>query len=383
MPPLLILALDRDDDLGVKTSIRSPVMGREAVLDAAIKLALADPTESDANALFGALKILDELRAKGEEVEVAAVSGHPNVGLQSDRTIAAQLDEVVQKTGAQRAIVVSDGADDEFVLPLVQSRMKIEAMHRVVVAQNVALKGFYYQMQKALDSPRFGRKVLLPAGAMFLMFAAFAAAGHVELASISVIGFVGGYLVLRGLGWGEELEGAVKSMEEFFAEGGATFLFYLAAAAVAILGILVGYTDVQDDWLRSGPTIYAPGPLPVSLMLMARFGESAVGWIGIAATLVLVGRILRLVLHNRNPMGAVGAVFYAWAVTLVLYGVSGLLLSLGGISATTFPIAMRGFGFALAGAVVLALVGISIGRGRKRAAGGEVSASLLAMRRKP
>ncbi|MEM3087237.1 MAG: DUF373 family protein [Halobacteria archaeon] len=367
---VLILSIDRDDDLGVKTSIRSPVMGREAVLDAATRLALADPTESDANALFGAVKLFDELRAKGEEAEVAAVSGHPNVGLQSDRTVAAQLDEVVQKTGARNVIVVSDGADDEFVLPLVQSRLKVEAMHRVVVAQNVALKGFYYQMQKALDSPRFGRKVLLPAGAMFLMFAAFAAAGHVELASTSVIAFLGGYLVLRGLGWGEELEGAVRSLESFFSQGGASFLFYLAAAAVAVLGALVGYTDVQDDWLRRGSTVYAPGPMPTSLMLMAKFGETTVPWLGIAASLVLMGRILGLVLRDRNPMGTVGAVFYAWSVTLVLYGIAGLLLSMGGISAITFPLAMRGFGFALAGAVVLGLVGVSLGRGRKHAAPG-------------
>lgn len=376
MPPLLILALDRDDDLGVKTSIRSPVMGRDAVLDAATRLALADPTESDANGLFGAVKLCDDLRAKGEEVEVAALSGHPNVGLQSDRIIAAQLDEVVQKTGALRALVVSDGADDEFLLPLIQSRLKLEAVHRVVVAQNVALKGFYYQLSKAMDSPRFGRQVLLPLGGMLLLFASFAAAGAVELASISVIGFLGAYLSLRGLGRGEELSIALHRTERFLSEGGAALLFYLTAALVASLGVLVGFTDVQDEWLRRGPTIYATGPMPVTLMLMARFASSAIWWLLGASVLLLIGRILGHVAAERPVWGSLSAMFYAGAGALMVWGLSQVLLSMGGISAETLPLAMRKFGFAVAATLILALVGVRMGRARKRLAGGDVPSSL-------
>ncbi len=45
----LVLAIDRDNDLGRKTGIRSPVIGREANLAAAQELGLADPEESDTN----------------------------------------------------------------------------------------------------------------------------------------------------------------------------------------------------------------------------------------------------------------------------------------------------------------------------------------------
>lgn len=366
--PLLILAIDRDDDLGVKTSIRSPVVGREAVLDAATKLALADPTESDANAMFGALKLHDELKAKGETVEVAAVSGHPNVGLQSDRTLAAQLDEVVRRTGAKRVILVSDGADDEFILPLVQSRLTIEAMHRVVVAQNVALKGFYYQIQKALDSPRFGRQFLIPTGFTLLLFALFSAVGQEGLAAIVVVGFLGIYLTFRGLGRGEELSGFLQRFERFLSEGGASLLFYMTAMLVALLGVLVGYTDVQDDWLRRGPTVYQPSSMPVTLMLMARFSDSALFWLGSAASLVLVGRVLAHIGSGRSPWGAVGALFYAWASILLLWGIAQVLLSLGGISPVTSPIALRTFGFTFAGASILSAVGLRMGRLRRGAA---------------
>ncbi len=375
-PPLLVLCIDRDDDRGLKTSIRSPVVGREKVLDAATRLALADPTESDANALFGSLKLLDDLRAKGEEAEVAAVSGHPNVGLQSDRTIAAQLDEVVRKTGAQRTIVVSDGADDEFVLPLVQSRLRLEAIHRVVVAQSAALKGLYYQITKALEDPRFGKRFLVPVGLMLLLFAGFSAVGEGGLASIAVMLFLGAYIALRGLGWGEEMAGALRRVERAMGEGQLTLLFYLAAALVTALGALVGYTDIQDEWLRRGPTIYVPGPMPVSFMLTAKFVNSAMGWLGGAALIFLTGRILGNLVAGRVAWSAIGGLFYATATTLLLWATSVVLLSMGAISDVTLPIAQRVFGFALTGTVLLSMVGMWIGRSRRRAAGAEPRPSL-------
>ena len=51
----LVITIDRDNDLGVKAGIRGPVIGRKATLTAALKLGIADPEESDTNAILGAL----------------------------------------------------------------------------------------------------------------------------------------------------------------------------------------------------------------------------------------------------------------------------------------------------------------------------------------
>ena len=40
---VLILCVDRDDDLGVKTKIKTPILGRKENLEAAVALALKDP----------------------------------------------------------------------------------------------------------------------------------------------------------------------------------------------------------------------------------------------------------------------------------------------------------------------------------------------------
>ena len=53
MTRTLVITVDRDNDLGQKTAIRGPVVGRKQVLTAALKLGIADPEESDTNAILG------------------------------------------------------------------------------------------------------------------------------------------------------------------------------------------------------------------------------------------------------------------------------------------------------------------------------------------
>ncbi|MCP8318953.1 MAG: DUF373 family protein, partial [Candidatus Methylarchaceae archaeon HK01B] len=62
---LLVLSVDRDDDIGVKAKVKTPVIGRDACIEAATKLSIADPEEADANAIFAAVKQYNELVSKG------------------------------------------------------------------------------------------------------------------------------------------------------------------------------------------------------------------------------------------------------------------------------------------------------------------------------
>ena len=80
----LVLTVDRDNDLGVKAGIRGPVVGRKATLSAALRLGIADPEESDTNAILGALHHHDQLveGAQGnDEVEIALLTGDVRVCL--------------------------------------------------------------------------------------------------------------------------------------------------------------------------------------------------------------------------------------------------------------------------------------------------------------
>ena len=115
----LVITVDRDNDLGLKTAIKGPVVGRKQVLTAALRLGIADPEESDTNAIFGALHQFDqlvEINSEGDEVEIAILTGDEKVGMRSDRAIAAQLEEVVAEFQPDQAILcllyTSDAADE-------------------------------------------------------------------------------------------------------------------------------------------------------------------------------------------------------------------------------------------------------------------------------
>ena len=138
MTRTLVLTVDRDNDLGIKTAIRGPVVGRRQVLTAALKLGIADPEESDTNAILGALSQHDALLENGadeDEVEVAILTGDEKVGVRSDRAIAAQLEEVVTEFQPDQAILVTDGAEVNLYCRL--SKVKLEStMCRKLLSSN-------------------------------------------------------------------------------------------------------------------------------------------------------------------------------------------------------------------------------------------------------
>src|SRR4051794_21090246 len=130
---LLVLNVDRDDDLGRKTGIRGPVLGREDMLKAASALALADPEEADANGMFAAIKEFDDIAGRkleydAEEVFVGAVTGHIREGLFADNAIAQQFDALMAQTHCDAVILVSDGGEDEHVLPILKTRVKVNGV---------------------------------------------------------------------------------------------------------------------------------------------------------------------------------------------------------------------------------------------------------------
>ena len=167
----LILCVDRDDDLGRKASVRGPVIGREDNLQAAISLALADPEDSDANAIFAAISTFDKLRKEGKDVEIATLTGSESVGMKSDEIISKQIDEVLSKIDVKDIIFVSDGSEDEFIIPIITSRRPVKHLKRVIVKQAKNIESTYYIITKALKDKKLTRKILIPTALIFLAYA--------------------------------------------------------------------------------------------------------------------------------------------------------------------------------------------------------------------
>src|SRR6188508_1456039 len=115
---VIVFCIDRDDDIGIKGGLETPIIGKELCINAGTRLAIEDPEDSDANAIFGAIKTYEELIAKGYNSEVALVAGKFNRGIEADEKISFEIQNILTRYKADAAVLVSDGEDDEIVIPI-------------------------------------------------------------------------------------------------------------------------------------------------------------------------------------------------------------------------------------------------------------------------
>ena len=90
--------------------------------------------------------------------------------MRSDRAIAAQLEEVVSAFQPDEAVLITDGAEDESVLPIIQSQVRIDHVQKVIVKQSKGIEGTYYYIVKALEDPKWRAKFMIPFGLVLAIF---------------------------------------------------------------------------------------------------------------------------------------------------------------------------------------------------------------------
>ncbi|MGQ9718344.1 MAG: DUF373 family protein [Nitrososphaerales archaeon] len=140
---LIVLGIDRDDDVGIKAKAKTPIMGRDDCLAVAIKLVMADPEEADANAIFAAVKQYDELVNKGYECEVAVIAGLHEGGIEADQKLRKELIDVISKFDAKGAVLVSDGFEDREALPVLMSTIPVLSIKRVIIKHSRSVEESY------------------------------------------------------------------------------------------------------------------------------------------------------------------------------------------------------------------------------------------------
>src|SRR5512145_1288546 len=240
----LVLSVDRDDDIGWKAKIESPAVGREACLKAANTLALTDPEDSDVNAIFSAVKIYDELTAKGEDTEIAVVAGNHLHMIEGDRKIATSLEQVVNETQATNCILVTDGAEDEYVIPIIQSLIPVSSIRRVIVNQMPNLEGTYYILKKLLDDPKISRMIFIPIGLAMLLYASAYLLGAPGIATIVVVGVIGCFLLYKGFGFDELVHGIIDALRLSLSRGRFSFITYTITILLIIIGFTAGFMNI-------------------------------------------------------------------------------------------------------------------------------------------
>ena len=319
----LVVCIDRDDDLGRKAGVAGPVVGRAAVLDAAVKLGTADPEDSDTNALFAAVSLLDELRGAGEECEVCTLTGSPKVGVLSDRRVADQFDDVLARVKASSAYLVSDGAEDEFLFPILASRVRVDGVRRVFVRQSASIESTYYTLVRALKDPKLRAKTVLPFALVLLILGIAAAGGVLLWGVIGLAILLGVYLIFWTFDIDEGIIDSVRSASTDIRQGSVAFGFGLFAIALVGVGFLTGYN------------LYAGNP-GVSLLdrVLLFLQAGLIWWIGGAVIWESGRAIRRAFTRGRFPRSFVVATTSIIGIGFVSYGIVFLMRYLEGITQT-------------------------------------------------
>ncbi len=347
---ILVICIDKDDDIGVKAGVKSPVIGRAACLDAASRLGAADPEDSDTNTIFGGIQAYDQLRGEGHNVELICIAGHRELGIKSDRAIASQLDDILLKYPTERAILVSDGAEDESVLPIFESRLKIESVKRVVVKQAQNLESTYYIIKQLITDPKVAKYIFVPIGLVLLIYAIMVVLGHTDYALGAIATLLGIYLMYRGFGIDHLFENFIYNLRRSFSESRLTFVTYLVSLVLMIMGLIQGALGVLK-W-RDLPQFAA---LPPGLLdYCALFVQSSVLWFIAAFLAIVIGWIVDAYMDESDTLYRyISTPFFLMSAGLLIWGSAQYIINM-----SSAVLAFQNLGIAIVLAVVVSYIGV-------------------------
>ncbi len=312
---ILILCVDRDGDIEVKAGIKTPLLGRIANLDGAVALALKDPEEPDANAMFEAVRLYDRLRdeKQPEEIfEVATISGNELGGVGADRKLVAELNNLLNSFSANEVILVTDGFSDEAVLPLVESRVPVSSVRRIVIKhsesieETAAVFGKYVRL--LVDNPRYARMALGLPGILVLIFGILWAInnyvypGAIYFYGIAIVIVVGGFLLLKGFG----VDKATKDLYKWARDYSPPSLPMQISNYTVIAGILCiavsVYLGVANVNINVAPAANLGGWLSMTPRVAYYFITGIIDLLVAGIIIVLLGRIVRLYVERDSKL---------------------------------------------------------------------------------
>ncbi|MCK4929439.1 MAG: DUF373 family protein [Methanosarcinales archaeon] len=352
----LIICIDRDDDIGFKAGVASPVIGRKKNLETAAKLGIADPEDSDTNTIYAGVKLYDQLKEEELDVEIISIAGDRDVGLISDMKIADQLDKIIKKYKARSAILVSDGAEDESILPLLHSRIKVDGVHRVIVKQSENLESTYYLLKTAFNDPKISHTFFVPIGLGALIYSAFLFAGDPKYAWSAILGAIGLYMLYRGFGFDDTLEEFKSQLKHSLVSGKFSIITYSVALILTLAGTIIGAIEFWEFYTRTDIFV------GIIILLMV-FVNQIIWWYVAAGWIATIGRMVDIHLEGQNYKRHWPYLFFMFSLGMLLWGASTFILSMSPSVEEYFVSSDTGRNLlvlSVVGAVIVSLIGIWI-----------------------
>jgi putative membrane protein len=351
----LILCVDRSDDIRLAAGLESPIVGWEAVQSLVTDVGLDDPEDSRVNCLLEALRVARDLRDDREESVLAVVSGGGDSIVGADRSLSKQVDDLVTEHDPDAAVVVVDSANDEQVVPVIESRVRVDSVDRVVVRQAHDIESTYYLLKQFLADEELRSTVLVPLGATLLLLPFLLAWFSTAVAVAGLAALLGAALLYKGLAIDELLSEVPDRVRSGLYSGRVSVVTYAVSLGLALVGAFLGALAVTPQ----------AGPESVIVSAM-QFVYSAVPWLALAALTASAGRLLdELIGSDGVSTPYLNLPFGVVALGFVVRGFAGWFLQRESLLADP-----RVFGYAVApqqrlaafivAGIVVSLVGVKV-----------------------
>jgi len=313
---ILILCVDRDGDIETKAGIKTPLLGRTANLDGAVALALKDPEEPDANAMFEAVRLHDKLQNEKqpeEMFEVATISGSELGGVSADRKLVAELSNLLDSFSANEVILVTDGYSDEAVLPLIESRVPVSSVRRIVIKHSESIEEtaalFTKYIRLLVDNPRYARMALGLPGLLVFIFGIlwainnFVYPGAIYFYGITIVIVVGGFLLIKGFGVDKSAKDFYKWVKEYspppLPMQISNYTIFAGILCVAV-SVYLGIANVNIN-VAPFPSDFA-GWLAITPRIATFFIKGIMDLLVVGLIIVLLGRSIRLYIERDSKL---------------------------------------------------------------------------------
>jgi putative membrane protein len=359
----LVVCIDRGAVVA-GTAGETPVVGERAVRSLVTAVGLDDPENSRVNCLLEGLRLTRERRDEGEEPVLAVVSA-PDESVDSDRAIARQIDDLLADHPVESAVVVTDNAVDERLVHVIESRVRVDGVSRVVVRQARDLESTYYLLKQFLADEQLRATVLVPVGLFLLALPILVAVQNVTVALATIASVAGLFLLYKGLGVDAALAVLAGGVRDGLYTGRVSIVTTVVAAGLALVGIVAGV-------ISATPLAAETSALTTAMAFLF----DSVPWLAIAALTASVGRALDEWLRNaRVGNAALNLPFVVVAVAFVVRGFAAYFLeradviepltvppmALGIVSVQEFAITndIRLVAFVVAG-ICISLLGVGV-----------------------
>ena len=344
---VLVLRIDRDDDIGSKGGVKTPIVGKGHCIDAGLRLAIEDPEDPDANAIFGAVKAYEKLLLKGYDSEVALIAGKIDRGIEADEKIGSELSHVLNAYHADSAVIISDGEDDEAVVPIIQAMIPVMSVQRIIIRHSrsveysYAILGRYIKM--LVYDPRYSKFFLGVPGALLVVGGLATVLGLTKEALALVMSILGGAFIIRAF----DVDKSLGSLGRPTPTGFIRIFSVFAGVLIILVSVVNGFSSIPSEALSNKDMHFID--VITNRLIIGNFvhGTITLLWIGIGTILIgsllsnwfkgsvrAMSDILRLVVlallyipilqftsvltEGTNPFTLISSLFIGLAITLIV-----------------------------------------------------------------